>query len=250
MTARLPGILLVPYGVDTWNPADMRIGGQSRAGLEITTPFPCEAINTRAGQPLRFNTASYHFEGMPDMTDSGGDEWTYLKDLLKRLCRPWDRVATLLVDSYFATLENLITDNATTLDAKLAPFAGLFERRHWLFSAPKPLPRAHVFAPGPAGPSSTALSADDFVAVDFAFWTGIEIIVINGQQTNLTPRKARERSERLEDAGIRTLSVTPSDLEGQAGAGFFAAALAPVLPAFWQGEPIPAGPFRSAGFAA
>jgi hypothetical protein len=120
-----------------------------------------------------------------------------------------------------------------------------------LFSAPKPLPRAHVFAPGASGlASATSLAAEDFVAVDFAFWTGAELVVVNSSQTNLTPRKARERTERLEAANIRTLTVSPQDLEGDAAGAFFTSALAPVLPAFWAAEPIPVGPFRATGLAA
>ena len=122
MTALLPGLTLVPYGVDSWQPSAIHAARQTRAGLEIGAPFPCEAIDCGGQRPLRFNTASYHFDGMPDMTDSGGDAWVYLADLLKRLNRPWDRLAAHFIDRYFAVLEEIVAAYGAELDAELERF--------------------------------------------------------------------------------------------------------------------------------
>ena len=127
---------------------------------------------------------------------------------------------------------------------RLAPFAGLYDAAHWLFSAPRPFPRAHLFAPL-AQPSAT-LSPDDFVAVDFAFFLGPALVAMLPAQSGLTPKKARERSERLGRAGVHVATFGAADLD--AGASIlFSRALSPRLPAFWDSDPVPMGPFRPAG---
>jgi len=247
MTALLSGILLVPYGTDTWSADGLALGRQAFGGLELAASFPCHVVNRSSRAPLRFNNGRYDLEGMPDMTDSGGSERLYIQDLLKRQGRPWDKTGATLVERYFETIDGLIEAHAPELDEKLAPFAGLFARADWLYSAPRPLPRAHVFAP--AGPVAAAsLSPDDFVLVDFAFWLGESLVVLTARQSNLTPKKARERAERLQVAGIRHVAYGADDLGAEVAPRFFTEALAPVLPRFWEGDPVPAGPFRSRAF--
>jgi len=242
MSALLPNIRLMPYAADTWSPASMTLARQANAGLEVACPFPCVALDMASRVPLRLNNSRFDLEGMPDLSETGGSEAHYVRELVKRQCRPWDTQAHRFVDRYFEVLEELLSAHADALNERLAPFSGLYDSAHFLFSAPRPFPRAHVFAPASV-PAST-LSAEDFVAVDFAFWIGRGLVAVLPAQSGLTPKKARERTERLERAGVRVATFGTNDLASGAR-DFFARALAPVLPSYWDGDPVPIGPFRS-----
>lgn len=235
---------LMPYGVDMPTFADIRIERQTRGGLEIACACPCAAIDLRSLTPLTLNNTRYDLDGMPDLSESGGSEAAYVRDLIKRQCRPWDPQSHRLVDSYFASLEAILQTHAAELKDRLMAFDGLFDHRQWLFSAPRPFPRSHVFAPAEAQPS-LELDPQDFVAVDFAFFLGSQIVAMLPARSGLTPRKERERADRLARAGVRIAIFEPADLADNA-VEFFTRALTPRLPAFWDLDPIPVGPFRPA----
>ena len=96
------------------------------------------------------------------------------------------------------------------VEAKLAPFPGLYAPEDWAFSAPKPLPRAHLYAP--RGTAATHWDIDDFVQVDFAFWSGDRLMAVLLNPGALTPSRAGERLTRLEQAGISVVHVEAENL--------------------------------------
>lgn len=243
MRALLDRIQLVPFAVDTWSPDGLRIVRQSRAGLELECGFPCVSVDPAAREPMRLNNTRFDLDGMPDLTDSGGSEAIFIRDLIKRQCKPWDPQGHRLVDRYFAVLNELLDANAGSLSEALAPFHGLYDPKHWLFSAPRPYPRAHLLAPPDHAVSG--LSPGDFIMVDFAFFLGPKVVALLPAQSGLTPRMARERQDRLVRAGVAVVTYAARDL-GDEAKDFFCRALAPRLPSFWEGDPIPVGPFRPA----
>ncbi len=243
MSTLLDRIRLVPFAVDSWSPDGIHVVRQARAGLELDCPFPCVAVDTSGRVPLRLNNTRFDLEGMPDLTDSGGSEAIFIRDLVKRQCKPWDPQGHRLVDRYFEVLDELLLAHGDAVNEALAPFHGLYDAKHWLFSAPRPYPRAHLLAP--ADHVAALLSPEDFVMVDFAFFLGPAIVALLPAQSGLTPRKARERQDRLIRAGVKVVTFTPGDLAGDAR-DFFCRALGPRLPCFWEGDPLPVGPFRPA----
>lgn len=244
MPVLLPNIQLMPYAADTWSTEAIRLTRQGRGGLEIVCPFSCVALDRQSSTVLRLNNTRYDLDGMPDLTDSGGSEAHYIRELVRAQCRPWDTLAHSFVRRYFEVLEELLATHDGAIKQKLAPFEGLYDPAHFLFSAPRPFPRAHLFAPA-SSPAAT-LAPDDFVPVDFAFVLGDRLVAILPAQSGLTPKKVRERNERLHAAGISVATFSAQDL-GAGAAAFFSRALAPCLPAFWDADPVPVGPFRPAG---
>lgn len=243
MAILLPDIVLMPFAVDTWSPAAIGLSHQGRGGLELTAPFPCVALARGARMPLTLNNTRYDLEGMPDLSESGGSEAIYIRELIKRHCRAWDQAGHRFLDAYFGALEALLAAHAAELAQRLAPFAGLYDAAHWLFSAPRPFPRAHLFAPAEA--AAAELSPADFVTVDFGFVLGPELVAMLSAQSGLTPRKARERQERLERAGVRVETFAAGELaETDRAVALFSRVLAPRLPAYWSVDPVPVGPFR------
>jgi hypothetical protein len=235
----LTDTLLIPYGVAEWSPDGLAIEGFSARALKLRAPFPCAAINRAARQPLRLNNSVYDSAFAPDL-DPGADQADLVRNYLKALCRPWDKVATQFLDAYFAFAAELIEENRGELSERLAPYAGLYDYRHFLFSAPKPLPRAHLYAPPDTGVSG---GPADFSRADFAFWLGNRLVAALSAQGALTPKKAREQADRLRLAGIEVVPFQPGDLAGDKASRLFRSILGPSL-RFWEGQAVPIGAFR------
>ncbi len=246
MPVAVPDVLLIPYGIAEWSADGISLEGFSARTLRLRAAFPCAAVNRAHREPLRFNNSRYEFGFAPNAQAGAADEAALIKDYLKGLCRPWDNVSTQFLDAYFQFASDLIEEQRNVLAARLEPFAGLYNYKDWFFSAPKPLPRAHLYAPegggiGAAGASST--SAADFVRVDFAFWLGDRLVAAQSSQGFLTPKKAKEQTERLHLAGVQVIPFGAADLAGSKARDLFTRLLGSSL-AFWQSEALPSGPFR------
>jgi hypothetical protein len=237
----VPDVLLIPYGIAEWSPDGLSLEGFSARALRLRTAFPCAAINRATRQPLRFNNSRYDFGFAPSAQTGAVDEAGFIKEYLKGLCRPWDNLSTQLLDAYFSFLSDLLDEHRDALAARLEPYAGLYDYRDWFFSAPKPLPRAHLYAP----PEGRAGTTSDFARVDFAFWLGDRLVAAQSSQGFLTPKKAKAQSDRLRLAGIDVVMFGPADLAGDKARDLFTSILGLSL-AFWDGEMLPSGPSRPA----
>jgi hypothetical protein len=241
-----PDVLLIPYGVAEWSPDGISLDGFTGRGLRLRTACPCAAINRAAREPLRFNNSRYDFGFAPGAAAGAQDEASVLKEYLKGLCKAWDNVSVQFLDAYFRFAADAIEQHADVLAARLAPYAGLYDPKDFLFSAPKPLPRGHVHAPasGARAPAA-AMDPADFLRVDFAFWLGDRVVAAQSAQSFLTPKRAKEHTDRLRLAGVDVHLFGPADLAGDRAEKFFTRLLGPTA-TFWESEPLPSGPFRSA----
>jgi hypothetical protein len=219
MIVTLPDVVLVPYGCD-----------------RLSADAPFVSIDRSSGEPLRLNTSQYEPALAPDLQMSGDDQAAYLRDYLKRLCRPWDGLSVKFLDWYFASLAAHVDANRAQLTARLGAAAGLYRADDWLFSAPIPLPRAHLrVSAGEAG-------GDELVQVDFAFWLGQRFVAARSAAAISTPRKAAEQDARLRAAAVDVVRLTPNDLTAPCSPLF--SRLLPSPQDFWSGQKLPMGPFR------
>ena len=245
MPVTVPDVLLIPYGVAEWSPDDIALEGFSTRALRLRTAFPCAAINRAMRAPLRFNNSRYDFGFAPNMQTGAADEASFIKEYLKGLCRPWDNLSTQFLDAYFRFVSDLLDQHREVLAARLEPYAGLYDYKDWFFSAPKPLPRAHLHTPQEGGATGAAGATSDFARVDFAFWLGDRLVAALSSQSFLTPKKAKEQTDRLRLATIDVVMFGPGDLAGGKARDLFTDILKSSL-AFWEGEALPSGPFRPA----
>ena len=204
----MPNVLLVPYGVDSWSTGDIGIKRLSDGAIRPDAPFPCAVINKTGRKPLRLNSEVLSIA--PNLNaQSGATPLTVIRDHLRSLCRTWDQLSLRFIDGYFAHLTNMLAVHRDAIATKLAPFAGLYAAEDWIFSALKPLPRAHIYAPRNNG---ATWETEDFVQVDFAFWLGERMVAVLSRPGTLTPAKATERLARLEQADVVTVHFTADDL--------------------------------------
>jgi non-ribosomal peptide synthetase component F len=204
-----PDVKVVPYGVDSWPIEELVINRTDDGALRVDASFPCAAIDKNNRKPLRLNSEVFSVASNFN-APQGATPLTVLSDHLKGLCRTWDRLSLRFLDGYFAHIATMLGVHRDAIAVKLAPFAGLYAAEDWTFSAPKPLPRAHLYAPRN---NSASWVTEDFMQVDFAFWLGDRMVAVLSKPGSLTPARANERVARLEQAGVTTVHFTAQDLE-------------------------------------
>lgn len=235
---RRPDLLLVPYGIDSFSLASVRIEAGEARPPQVSSPFPCVVLDRTTAIPLRLNNAAY--PACPASPDA--DVLANLQANIRQCCGTWDKLSHQFCAAYFEFLSAEIRADHVSLARRSEPFAGLFAPADWLYCAPRPLPRAHVFAPA----EEMAGTEADYIKVDFAFWLGAHFSVAIAASGSLTPARARARDERLCRAGISVVPFSARDLA--APANLFTRLLEGRPAQYWSTEPIPVGPFRLTGF--
>jgi hypothetical protein len=237
MLYTLRDIVLIPYGIDQWSMSAVTVRGFSDRALQIETPFPLVAVNRASAEPLRLNSQPF------ELNTAAASDRDVMRQHLHRLCHAWDKPARDFIDGYLHHVERRLEANRPALERKLRPLAGLYCFEDWMFSAPLPLPRAHLFAPG--DPTSPVGSEADFVPVDFAFWLGGRFSAALSSQGRSTPAKARERGARLARSGVTTAIFDPDDVSSAADAFFERVAC--TSQALAHPGRLPVGPLRRSG---
>jgi hypothetical protein len=172
---------------------------------------------------LRLNTEPLPLATMPEAINEHTVRVAAAQDWLISLCGDYAPARRRFIVAYFAFLAAELDLSRTRLIEHLAGYDGLYTAGDWLWSAPRPLPRAWL--PGP----------DGLIPAELAFWDGMQPIAIE-----LSARDT-SRQVALEAAGIQVLRIAP-DLLPKPGT------LNALLPApfhcFWRGQTLPASPFR------
>jgi hypothetical protein len=233
MESDLPDPLLSPFGADQWSRDELSVTRDAGGRLSVASPFPCAVIEPASGEPLRLNNSHYALAFKP-AEEADPDLVANLRDCIKLECGPWNRKALDFVDLYIAAIERFTVVEERTIATQAIGFGRLFDRHDWIFSALRPLPRAHL----PIG--------DKHFRVTFAFWTGTRLLAVDLDAGDLMPGAARERESLFRAAGIACVSTMPTT---DAGWRDFLAELSPAG-GLWQGETLPLGPFRSAALDA
>jgi hypothetical protein len=166
---------------------------------------------------LRFNTEPLPPEASAAATPDHAARVTSMKQFLFGLCGDYAPLRQRFIDVYIDALATHIAAHREELARGLAQYDGLYMPEDWLWSAPRPLPRAWV--KGDAG----------LVAMDIAFWDGARAIGIDLTGTAKT-------------SGLAICRITPDMLQG----GGLLAALPATFQRFWTDETLPRSPFRRA----
>ena len=185
-----------------------------------------------AGGLLRLNTEPLPAAALPAaalpaavLAGAPGDHAARLAALLRwleGLCGDYAAARRRFVAAYVALLAASIAARRAELAAGLARFDGLYAPEDWIWSAPRPLPRAWL--PGPDGP----------VFAEMAFR------LADGPLALVLAEPAREAA--LVAAGVRVRRVGTDVLA--AGPAALAAALGEGFWRFEAGEKLPMGAFR------
>ena len=232
MEVEQPGRIVIPYGVEHCSMDRIERSVDPGGSVRFAAPFPCVVLVEAT--PLRLNNSDYDPAPPPAVGNEEPDLVSVLRDHVKLGCASWNRKAFDFVDGYFEAVEQALIRNQSDIASQAVGFGQLYHLRDWIYSALRPLPRAHVPARGHDGDGAGRL------LVDFAFWTGRHFAVLDLGKGDLLPKQATERRQRLDRAGIAVFEHAPGSEEA------WQSFLARLMPdGFWRGEVLPMGPFRS-----
>ena len=232
--------MLIPYGAARLSPRFFDVVRDTDGREHVRCRIAHVAIPPERREPLRLSDAGGLVRrpvAAPDQVDAA-DRVSLLRAEFENLCGLWWPVGRRFVSRYFELVAHIVEEHRRELESRLAAFGALYHYRDWIHSAPAPLPRAWIPVPG-AQQSTPA--PDSFVACDFAFWTGDEIVAVYVPGVETATPERRASIERLRGAGVRVHEVPAAVLSGRG-----ADALRDLLPAesrrFWEGERYPSGP--------
>ncbi len=172
---------------------------------------------------LRLNTEPLPRTAMPEAANDHAARVAGAIDWLISLCGDYAPLRRRFITTYFAFLGAQLDTHRAALVPDLARYDGLYTPDDWLWSAPRPLPRAWL------------TGADGPIPAEIAFWDGAQPLAIELSARD-TPRHAALRA-----AGLPVLRIAPDLLADPATLG----TLLPVtFHAFWRGQTLPASPFR------
>jgi hypothetical protein len=172
---------------------------------------------------LRLNSEPLPPAAMPEGDCDHAARVAAVVDWLITLCGDYVPLRRRFIIAYSAFLAAELGAHRASLAEDLARYDGLYTPDDWLWSAPRPLPRAWL--PGRNG----------MLAAEIVFWDGAQPLAIE-----LSARDTQGQAE-LQAAGVRVLRITPDALADPASVG----ALLPVsFRMFWRGQILPASPFR------
>lgn len=251
---QISDLLLIPYGSQSVR-ADVL--DQLRAGRldDLERPgAPVVVIDTTQQIPLRMHDLVHPFTLPPIAQDlaHAQTQLAFLEQHLSRHCGAYAKSSQIFIASYFADLRAAVRGNEQALIDKMGELFGLLEVDHWCFSACMPLPRAHLYVPenAPEGASETGNTNDyqqaDFIMVDFAFWSGADLVAVVIDKGNTLIGARKRALDRLVANNIKLKSIGMDALHSDQSQAVLNS-LGPAFKTFWSDLSIPRSPFRGRG---
>lgn len=236
--------VIIPFGTDTVTSNQVTLT-ETADGVQFACRLPHVIIDPADRLPLRLNSGGLEFGDPPPVSQMPeiSDQLAYLLTHFQLYCTVWDKFPRAFLDRYFAFIHDQVTACREELEQSLSRFGDLYRFEEWAFSALRPLPRAHLWAPENSGIPDFDVA--HLLRVDLAFWTGMNIIAIDIIGTETRGEKHAARKNRLTGNGV-TLIEIPHDILAEDRKRDFAAGLPPAFHRFWESEALPAGPFKSA----
>jgi len=235
--------MIIPFGTDKVSPEQLS-WRETDDGRRVACRLPHVIIDLAEHLALRLNSGGLEFGEPPPLPlmPKVVDQLAYLLNHFQLYCTVWDKFPRLFLATYFKFIRDQVSDNEAELIQSLAPFGDLYGCEQWAFSALRPLPRAHLWIP--ENEAIEAFDSAGWVRVDFAFWTGAEIIAIDLVGTETRGPSHAGRLARLARHGVKMIEM-PNGVLTDANPDNFAGNLSKEIHNFWTSGPLPSGPFRT-----
>jgi hypothetical protein len=212
------GKSLIPFGVDDWPSGDAAVAGAA----------PYAIIEPGTDRTLRMNRQQFALPRVQPKDMSPEGQFSALSEHLLTLCSPWDRLSRAFLTGYFEFVRLEISHSHAEIESRLSRFGGLYRPEHLLFSAPLPLPRAHLIEPAGAAMGRA----------DIAFRLKRGWLALLCAPSRLMPARAAKIELRLQEARADIVHFSAADL--RTGYTFFSGLLGPDS-MFWADEDLPVG---------
>jgi hypothetical protein len=203
-----PARLLVPYGTERI-PAQLTHVREAQQGLaagetaEVGLPgAPVVSLDLGSNVALPMQALRHPFTLPPLAQDlaHGASQLACLRHHLVKICGLWAKSQVAFIEAYFDAIVAHVAERKDALAARIGVLSGLVEPAHWCFSAPMPLPRAHLcldesgFLSDPGSVRS--------IKMDVLFRDRRGLLALDLSRGHLTGNRRRDL-EALEAAGVR-----------------------------------------------
>lgn len=217
---KIPNQLLIPFGGPKWSIERISVVGVSTTGTYLQSDTPLAYIDRSKSCALRlrdFTTV------MPESWDYEHDSFSDALDIMQKYLREKCALATesekQFLDLYFdycrdcITLPDYIIKNFPKEDARPSLYKDApYNDVNWVFDAMMPLPQAHLYATDPLE-DSFHFAPQKMMKVDFAFWTGKRLVVVEIDGSSHSGSEAHIQKDRiLQRSGVHVIHILNSEI--------------------------------------
>ena len=220
--------IIMPFGCEKWNINQIQVIGVSANTTYFESKAKCAYIDKSKSKPLRLSMFPEFFP--KEMTESlviddTRESLKFMQTTLKNNCmvgtvhekkflglyfdyinKVKDEYITIRNEAFFQTWEFQHSDELQY--ANLQDISDLMQFLHLM-----PFPQAHIYVDDPFK-TTQHLSPNRMLRVDFAFWTGKKIIVIEiDGSSHIGSRAHVERDRLLLRAGVHVIHVLNEEID-------------------------------------
>lgn len=205
--------LIVPFGRPKWNIDRIKIVGVSTNATYIESDTPLVHIDKSDKKALRLRNFREVFpDNLPDGLGQQ-DAIAFMLKHLKETCNLDTDFEKRFLDLYFEYCREVVTPTEWELrrydESNLPPPKN---DPDWLFDALLPLPQAHLYLSNPLT-ETYSFVPENMVKVDFAFWTGQQIIAVEVDGSSHVGSEAHIQKDRLlQRAGVIVIHILNGEL--------------------------------------
>lgn len=230
---RIDGHLLIPFGRPKWDIEKIRVVGVSTTATYFESETPCVYIDANKQVAVRLR----HFPSVFPESDSfpwgsnTSEAIVFVREYLKRNCHVQTDSESRFLDLYFDFCQSAVVPRAWEKENLNRPVPR--NDPEWVFDSLLPLPQAHLYLTDPLK-DEFSFVPKNMVKVDFAFWTGNQVIAVEIDGSSHVGRESHVQKDRLlQRAGVMVVHILNSELLKYSGKAI-SALLPRGITHFWE----------------
>lgn len=214
--------LLIPFGCPKWEISKIKIAGVSPEATYFESDTPCVCINKQQQNAVRLQDFPSIFPKLefPSLKETW-EALNFMRDYLKENCELQSPYEKRFLDLYFNHCR------------KAVMFRNNVPSRNfdWVFHALLPIPQAHFYLKDPL------TTQPKMVKVDFAFWTGEQLVLVEIDSPNKSGLEIICRDNMFKAEGIKegSVHILNSELD-EFGEKIISSRLPESITKFWIGS--------------
>lgn len=205
--------LLIPFGRPKWNIERVKIVGVSTRATYIESETPLVYIDRSKKLALRMRDFKDVFPEEFPTEDDPARALDHIRKHLRETCYLDTDSEKRFLDLYFEHCQRMVT--ATDSDLRIWGKDKLPVQKNdplWVFDALLPLPQAHLYLNDPFS-EKYSFVPQNMVKVDFAFWTGTEIVAVEiDGQSHIGSEAHIQKDRMLQRAGVSVIHILNLEL--------------------------------------
>ena len=207
ITVKVPGHLLIPFGVEKWRIEDVKVSAVSTDATYFKSTAPlCHIDMSRANALRLFDIERVMPVDYPFETSAESD-LRRIQGFLDNGCKMDSTSETKFLDLYFEYIESKIAP-----DDKRRQAVPPASNPDWGYEALLPLPQAHLYCRDPLSKTSRILLTRMF-KVDFAFWTGRRLVAVEiDGKTHIGSPNHIVKDRLLQRANVQVIHIMNEEL--------------------------------------